>query len=232
MKKTILFILLLTSINATGFMGGDNSSPMNMMNQKSDVNLNEKKKNYKELISFLEKSNNGEYVMYLAVLYLNGSITPDELGNTVEKDTDKALTYFKKSIDLEYFQASAILGSLYLYNDNFIIKKDSVKKAKHYLTLAMEKEIYGASTALSTLYFFYDKDIDKGIEVLLIGAEKGVSTAQLALATTFAYGSKDLDIKQNKILANKYLGMACSNKNQTKKVTEFCHSKKVIREGN
>jgi hypothetical protein len=26
--------------------------------------------------------------------------------------------------------------------------------------------------------------------------------------------------------------MACSNKNKTKKVTDFCHSKKVIREEN
>jgi TPR repeat protein len=229
MKKLLFLTLLLTSINATNFIG-ENSSPMNIMNQSN--NLKEKKKNYKELISFLEKSTNGEYVMYLAVLYLNGSITPDEFGNNIEKDIDKSLKYFKKSIALEYYPSAAVLGSLYLYDENFMIKKDNIKKAKYYLTLAIEKEVYGASTALSSLYFFYDKDTNKGLEILFIGAEKGISTAQLGLATLYAYGSKELDIKQNKTLANKYLGMACSNKNKTKKVTDFCHSKKVIREEN
>jgi len=234
MKKTIFIMsLILSLLNASSFMGGNtpvNSDPISSIMNSESSEIQNKKKNYKELISFLEKSTNGEYVMYLATLYLNGSVTPDELGNTVDKDLDKAEKFFKRSISLGYFESAAILGSLYLFDDGFIVKENNIEKAEHFLSLAIKNEIYEATVALSSIYFFYKKDVDKGLEVLMIGADKGVSSAQLGIATLFAYGSKDLDIKQNKMLANKYLEKACLNKVQTKKVKEFCHSKNVIRE--
>lgn len=226
MKKILLITaLLLSTLNATNLMGGGNY-PLDTFNT-TNQDINEKKKSYTELISFLKNSNNGEYIMYLAVLYLNGSNHPDEEGNIVEKDIEKSIYYFEKSIKLEYFNASSILGSLYLYNNDFMILPDNIKKAKFYLELALEKEIYDATIALSTIYLYYDNEIDKGIDVLLVGAAKGVSTAQLGLATLFANGSKDLNIVKNLPLANKYLTMACLNEKQTKKVKEYCSSKKV-----
>ena len=230
MKKIIILIIAIISFgNATEIMNGGNSSISNILNQKEGPIS--KKKNYKELVPFLEKSNNGEYTFYLAILYLKGSVTPDEFGNVVLKDTTKALKFFKKSIDLEYYQSASVLGSLYIYNEDFMTMEDNVKKGKHYLTLAIKNEIYEASTALASLYFYYDKDADKGLETLMIGADKGISTAQLVLATTFAYGLKDINIQQNKAMANKFLEMACLNKNKTKEVIKFCNSKNVKHRG-
>ena len=227
LKNIIIILLLSVSINAASLgeisignlMGGSNV-------QNGDQPKKDSKK-YKDLINFLTRSSNGEHTMYLAVIYLNGILTPDEDGDTVKIDIDKSIKFFIKSINLEYYQSSAILGSLYLYNDKFKNKKDSFKKAKYYLSLAIKKEVYEATVALSSIYF-YEDNVNKGLEFLHIGAKNNISTAQLSLATLYGYGSKDLKIKQNKLIGNNFLEDACKNKTKTKKVKEFCSSQKVI----
>lgn len=194
-----------------------------------DMQENKEKKLYKDLISFLDGSPSGEYKMYLAIIYLNGIDIPDSKGNTINEDIKLSIEYFKKSIGLGYFKSSTILGSLFLFDDRFKKIKDFDKKAKFYLTQGLDNGIDESIMALSSYYFYYEKNATQALELLHLGSRSNLSTAQLALATTYGYGSKELKIKQDLFLGNKYLKLACENKKQTEYVKKFCNSNYIIK---
>jgi len=207
--------------NLPGISGGDTSS-------KTVEEIKKTKKTYETLVNALKTSNNADHALYLGVLYLNGSSDPDEEGKTLPENLELAKKYILKAINLGNYKAAALLGTLYLFDDRFRKEENAVEKARYYLTLAVKNEVWDATVALSSLYFYYDKDTDKGLTVLHLGAKHGVAAAQLALATLYGYGSKDLDIPQNKFLGNQYIEKACTNPKQPQKVKDFCNSKSVI----
>lgn len=229
MFKFIISLALTSSILFAN-IGLENLSVNSIMNQQNSAkeDKKEEEKTYASLINSLKSSSSGEYTMYLAVIYLNGISEPDSQGETVPQNIDLAIKYFEKSISLEYYQASAILGSLYIFDPRFMVKEDNVAKAKHYLNLALEKEVYESTMALANIYFYYEKDIAKALEYLHLGASKNIATAELALATLYGYGSKELGIEKNEFIGNQFLEKACKNKNKTDKVEEFCNSDKVL----
>jgi len=228
-KKISLFVIFqIILLNAA-------TIPNSMENMIGSVNSNtaqmteeNSKKTYDELINGLSKSFDPSHAMYLATIYLNGISEPDIEGHIVKADINKSIKYFEKSINLNDFKSAAMLGSLYLFDSRFDTQKDRVKKAKYYLNLAVKNGIYEATTALASIYLYYEKNTNKGFETLYLGAKNNNSSAQLILATLYAYGSKDLNVSRNIILGNSFLEKACLNKKKTKKVEEFCSSDNVL----
>lgn len=220
MKKIMMIMLLLTGV-AFGF---DPSSYMNINPMQQNIPENINQKDYKDLINGLKQGNSGEYFFYLAIVYTNGIDTPDDKGQTIKPNIKEALTYFKKSIDMEYYPAAGVLGSFYLYHKSFIVIPKNVLKAKKLLQLAVDKEVYEAAPILSDLYFNYENNPKKGMELLFLGANKNIASAQLGIANIYHFGYKqgDLNIEKNEAIANRYLSLACLNKTKTKNVEEFC----------
>lgn len=227
--KKIFTSLLILSITFSLLKANDFLNMDSFQNFSNNSKVEEKKKRYSELINFLETSNNGEYFFYLASIYTNGIPEKDSYGETVKKDTTKAIYFFNESIKKGFFLSSAVLGSLYIYHEDFIVQKNNVKKSEYYLNLALKNKIYDSTTILADLYFNYKNNPKEALKVLSIGAENKISTAQLALATIYnsGYENKDFSIKKNSFLSSKYLTDACTNKKATKKVKEICSSNSV-----
>ncbi len=221
MKKFLLIFLFL-SINLFGMEGFSNLPSFETLPQQNAVS--EKKKNYQELITFLSQSNNGEYLFYLAIIYANGINTPDDYKNTVKRDVDKSVIYFNKAINNGYYNAAAILGAFYLYHESFMILPDNIKKSKKVLQLALKNKVYEATTFLADIYFNYENNPEKGLELLFLGADHNNAQAQLMVATIygFGYNQGSFSVKKNDVMASQYLTMACTNKNKTKKIEDFC----------
>lgn len=191
----------------------------------------EKKKNYEELINTLKTSDNGEFLFYLATIYTNGLPEEDDFGKTVKKDINSAIFYYNKSIENGFIQAAAIVGSLFLYNEDFITRPDNVKTAKKFLELAYNNNIFEAAPALSDILMNYDNDTKSAIILLSSCSEKGFATCQLIMGTAYFHGIKDdsFVLEKNEAIANKYLSDACLNKNQPERVKDFCNSSYVIK---
>ena len=221
MFKTITLIVL-----TTGFLFS-NINPMSIAKNNTQKNIKEKKI-YKELISSLSTSLNGEYTIYLAVIYLNGISEPDDVGETIKPDIKKSIQYFEKAINQGYYKAASILGSLYLLDNKLSKEEDNIKKAKYYLKIALDKGIYESTISLSTIYLYYEKDSETALKYLHIGANNHIASAELTLATLYAYGSKEFGISKNLLVGNQFLEKACLNKRKTEKVEEFCSSKDVL----
>ncbi len=238
--KTKIFLILITIFTisqfsyANPFNIGNNKTfnPISFSNNGSDLaqKINKTKK-YSDLINTLATSPNAEHALYLAIIYMNGISKPDTTGAIVKPDLKKAIFYFKKAIDLGNYNASAILGAMYLYHDKLAQTPNNIKKAKYYLNLALKNKIYGATTILADIYMNNEKNLKKAEEVLEIGAEHNVATAQFLLAILYNWGYtiNGYTIKPNKIMANLLLTKACLNKNKTKRITEFCNSQYVIK---
>jgi len=228
MKTILISILLLTNFIFAGALSLEgNLAGLN----GSKIMEKTKNKTYKELISALEIAPNGEYAFYLAIIYTNGMSEPDSVGDTVEKDKGKALLFFNKSIELGYYNAAQVLGSLYVYHEDFITESDNILKAERFLKLSIENGSYEGTTILADIYMNYLDKPQKGIDILIVGAENGISGAQLMLAIIYNWGvNKDkngFEVKQDKMLAQMLITKACTNKNKTKKVIEFCSSKSI-----
>jgi len=221
-----MFKIITLIVLTTGFLFS-NINPMSMSQNNAQEKVKEKKL-YKELISSLSTSLNGEYTMYLAVIYLNGISEPDDIGETINPDIKKSIKYFEKAINQEYYNAASILGSLYLLDNKLSKEEDNVKKAKHYLKIALEKNIYEATVPLSTISIFYEKDSETALKYLHMGANNKIASAELTLATLYAYGSEEFGVDKNLLIGNQFLERACLNKKKTEKVEEFCSSKDVL----
>lgn len=227
MKKILLSIFVAASCFAfdmSSFAGG--AAVPSVAKE-----VKESKKSYEELISSIKNSGNGEFYLYLAIIYANGMPEPDDFGKTVPKDIDQAVLYFNKSVEAGYLKAAPIAGSLFLYNEDFMTRKDNVKTAKQFLEHALksgEKDIENeASPALADIYANYEKDIEKSINLLNQCAKNGSSTCQLMMGLTYFHGINEGSflVKKNEEIASKYLTEACTNKEKKiDRVEDFCKS--------
>lgn len=221
-KKIVLFIFcLITSLNALD-MSGINIDP--------NIKEENKNKTYNELIPYLKSSNNGELYFYLASIYLNGSNIPDSEGNTVEKDTNEAIYWYEMAIKKGYPYASAVLGSLYLYHEDFIVRENNIELAEKYLIKSIEDEIYESYTPLADIYFNYKGDAKTAVRFLFAGAEKNIATAQYGLAVIYNTGLKSdaYNIEKNELISIKYLTKACMNPKKTKQIKNICTNPNII----
>ena len=226
-KKIVMIPLFLITFANSIEVPTSVESIMGVTQEKKEDIKNDRKV-YSELISKLSESYDSEYSLYLATIYLNGISEKDDEGKIVEQDIKKSIKYFEKSINLNNFKSSAMLGSLYLFDSRFDKEENKIKKAKYYLNLAFKNGIYEASTALSSIYFYYEKNTKKGMEILYSGVDHNNSGAQLTLAVLYASGSKELKVSKNILLADSFLEKACLNKKKIKKVEKFCSSDKVL----
>lgn len=221
LKIIYIFTLLLFSIANANELPNFNMKETQILPKE----IENKKKNYNDLIAMLSESNNPEYLFYLAIIYTNGISDKDDFGNIVKQDSNKAIFYYKKSFDYGYYNAAAVLGAMYLYNQNFIILPNNIKESKKWLQLALKNKVYESTTFLAEIYFNYEKNPKKGLQLLFLGAEKNNATAQIMVATLYGYGYKQgtFELKKNEAMGSEFLTLACTNKNKTKKVQDFCY---------
>ena len=234
MKKLFLALFFgsIILVQAAGFQQLSSISTLKDINPNSSIpnDIKNSKKTYKDLINALKVAPSGEYQFYLATIYLNGIDTPDSTGATVKKDTEKALFYFKKAIELGYYNAAQILGALYVYHKDLIIRPNNIEKAIKYLKLAVENGLYDGTIVLADIYFNYKNDKKEGLKYLELGVEHNIPTAQLMLAILYNWGVNDGNgfvVEKDPYTAQMLLTKACTNKNATENVKKFCNSKAV-----
>lgn len=231
-KFIILFIITISFSYASTTSFETSKNLVNLTNLPSNTKVNtavKSSKTYKELINTLSSNPNPDFALYLAVIYLNGINIPDTKGEIVEKNTKKSITWFNNSIKYGNYNASQILGSLYMYHIDFQNVANRFQKAKFYLELALKHKKYESATALAELYIKHLNNIKKGIEILKVGAEHNIATSQLLLAMIYnwGYSDKTITISPNKTLAQALLTKACTNPKKTKKVDSICHASYV-----
>lgn len=227
-KYIILLLIVIGEVFASplgGLPTGFNDSSTEQQNQP---------KRYADILSFLDlesEKGNGEYSFYLANFYLNGSYEKDADGKVVEKNTDLAIKYFKKSIDSNFIYSAITLGSLYLYHEDLIKTPNNVDTAEFYLNKAISMEVYEAYTILGDIYFNYKGDAKKAIEYFFLGASQNISTSQYALAVIHNTGYKDdkFELEKSELLSIKYLTDACLNPKKTKKIESLCYNSSIIK---
>lgn len=220
--KKILLILFFIKLNllGTGFQ------IQGFQNDKKE------EKKYSEIINYLKSQKDGESYFYLASFYINGSSEPDSEGKSIEKNTDLAIEYLKKAVNLNFPHAAVTLGSLYIYHKDFVLKENNLEEAEKYLKIAIDNELYEAYTTLADIYFSFKEDGKKAVEYLFLGANHNVSASQYALAVIYDKGlkSKDFVLEANEEIASKFLTDACLNNRKTKTLEEICSSELVIKE--
>jgi TPR repeat protein len=231
MKKILLSLIIFLSVclyaNQSNFSG-------NILSPSSDVTSGlakeiKGKKTYNELIKALETSPSAEHKMYLGIIYLNGMVIPDAENNIIKPDIKKAVSFFNKAIEGKFYQAAQILGGLYLYHPVLSKEQDKIEKAIKYLKIALDNNLYDGSTLLAQAYFAKN-EFKKGIKVLSIGAEHNVASSELMLAMLYQWGLKYNNVEyihKDSTKANILLSKACSNKNKTAFVKDFCSSSQV-----
>lgn len=222
MKYILLALLLSTQL----FSAGLNLN----FNQENTEKIEEKR--YSDIISYLKQQNDAESYFYLFSFYLNGSYEKDSEGKVIDKDTNLAIEYLQKAIDMGYPHGSITMGSLYLYHEDFIVRENNIEKAEFYLNQAIKDEVYEAYTILSDIYFNFKEDGEKAVNLLSKGAIHNIATAQYALAVIYKNGlsSATFNLEANEMISSKYLTDACLNPKKTKKVEEICSSQIVIKE--
>jgi len=229
LKKIILGIMFL-NFSLFGSAINFNSTLPNIKIGNLDSKIKESKK-YSDLIKALESAPTGEFSFYLGIIYLNGINKPDSEGKTIKKDIEKAKFFFNKAIQLGYYNAAQILGALYLYHKDFMKEPNNIEKAEYYLNLAIKNGLYDGTTSLAEIYINYKNNYKKGLEYLELGSVHNIPTSQLMLAMLYNWGYKNpttgFQIKKDPYTAQMLLTKACTNKNITKKVKEFCSSKYV-----
>lgn len=102
----------------------------------------EEYKKYYEICLEKAKKGNSNYQYQLGTLYLTG--------NGIEKDTDKAYTWFEESADNGNTEAQKLIGAAYFTGRNRIINLD---KAWHYYTLAAESGDPIAQTVIGSFNY-------------------------------------------------------------------------------
>ena len=137
MKKIFLLLFAILTLNqflfasdTLGIGSSKSFNPIGLSSENSNdlANQIKKAKKYSDLIKTLSTSPNAEHALYLAIIYINGIAKPDTTGQTVKPDIDKSIFYFKKAIDLGNYNASAILGAMYLYHSKLAQTPNNIKK--------------------------------------------------------------------------------------------------------
>lgn len=219
MLKLIYAILIMISIASASSLDLDGNT------EKS--NLNKEKIIYSEMINYLKNSTFSKDMIALGTIYVNGIPDKDDLGETINADPLLSEKYFKKAIEMGDDKADALLGGLYLYNDNMKRIDVNGEKAFFYITKAYRAGNVEMSSILADLHF-QKKEFRKGVKVLMKGDEYNDSSSQFALALAFKKGLRDDNavyvLEKNDETANFYLNKACLNENKTKKIHDLCYN--------
>jgi TPR repeat protein len=219
-KSIIIYILVLLTLNL-------NALDLSIKNNK---NTDKEQIIYKDMLTYLKKSNDADQLMILGSLYASGSKEKDSVGDTIPQNPYLAKKYLLQAANMGKYRALTILGGFILLKENMRILDPNLIDTEKYLLNAFQAGDIEAGSLLSNLYF-QKNEPNKAIEILYISADKQDSSSQLALAIIFKEGlfiNQEQIIKKDLKSANYYLTLACNNNNKTKKVEDFCFNNKKI----
>jgi len=219
--KLIFLFIMSTSLFGFGLESQTSNSP-----QKNN------KVSYTQMISLMELSKDPEQTFGIGVLYMNGIKDKDDYGQVLQKDLNKALFYFDKSINDGYLKGYGMVGGLLLYNKNLKEIKGSDKLSKKYLTKAIAVGDRSAYVYLADLYT-RNNDFQKAIDVLMTGANSHDSTSQYMIAKFYHEGLVDPMNKKQLVFKDEkkalyFLNLACSNNSKTEKLQKMCFNSKYV----
>ena len=227
MKFLLLLFIFLNSLFATQSL---QSLTNKSFSDKPSSQEEPVKMVYKDMLAFLENSQDSNQLLILGSIYVNGTTEADSVGDTIKKDPFLAENYLLKAINKGNIKALSVLAGFYMFHEDMRKLDPKLKKAEEYLKEAYKKGDNEASTLLSTLYF--EKEIpDKGLEMLFNASNKQDANADIALAFIFKDG---LIVKQKQIIkadmptAEFYLNKACSNKNKSEKINNLCFNSNYV----
>lgn len=224
------FMFLLITLNSLFAIQNLQSFAGSSLSDKSSSQEEPVKMVYKDMLAFLENSQDPNQLLILGSIYVNGTTEQDSVGDTIKKDPFLAESFLLKAINKDNIKALSVLAGFYMFNEDMRKLDPKLQKAEKYLKEAYKKGDNEASTLLSTLYF--EKEMpDKGLEMLFSASNKNDSNADMALAFIFKDG---LIVKNKQIIkvdiptAEFYLNKACSNKNKSEKINNLCFNSNYI----
>lgn len=224
MLKVISILSLLFSICL-------NASPIgNMGELKQDSD----KVIYKDMLAYMEKSQNDTQLLTAGILYAMGISEPDSIGETLQPNAVKAERTILEAAKLGNKKANGILGSL-LFNAPVMQSLDDKNhtKAQKYLELAIDSGDYEPSVSLINLYRETQQN-KKLLNLAMKLDQNNDSVAQYILAFMFKDGfyseNGELLVQKDMRTANYYLTRACTNKNKDKIVSDFCSDPRNVEE--
>ncbi len=224
--KKILLVLSFCSTILFGFdINNINSIDSKSSEKKEDLVI------YKDMLSYLQNSENTDQLMVVGTLLITGTDIPDSTGEIIKPDPLVGEKYLIKSAKLGNIRAYSILGGLYFMNENMKPLDKNYEFAEKYLKLGFENGDTEAGVLLSNLYL-EKENYEKGISLLFDLANKKDSNAQLGLAILFKNGlynkNGEAVLNKNIASANQYLDLACNNSNKSEKIKNFCFDSKNI----
>ena len=237
MKKisTLIFVLVLNAFAFDTYQspfienvnGNVNKSISSFKKEKAKEKLS-----YSELMNFLENSGDKNKIMILGILYATDSKEPDDYGEYIKSDIALSQKYLLQSYNMGSTKSLSMLGGLIFYNDNMAKLDPKLILAEKYLWKSFKEGYYEGGIILANVQLVKGS-YSKGIQTLLKLAENGESSAQLELALIFQKGiysdlTKKVEVEKDRDLALIFLNKACSNKNKSKKVNEFCYSDSIV----
>jgi hypothetical protein len=189
---------------------------------------------YKDMLAYMENSQNDKQLLTAGTLYAMGINEPDSIGETLKPDGKKAERLILQSAELGNEKAYGILGNLLLISPTMRgLDDQNHSKAQRFLEKALEKGDYEASTGLINLYKTTQQN-KKLLKLLITLDQRDDALAQYILAFIFKDGfyseNGELLVQKNMQTANYYITKACTNKNKVKTVTEFCSDPRNVEE--
>lgn len=189
---------------------------------------------YKDMLAYMENSQNDAQLLTAGTLYAMGINEPDSTGEIVKPDGRKAESLILKSAELGNKKAYGILGNLLLASPVMrALDDDKHSKAQQYLEKALEAQDYEAGVGLINLYKETQQN-KKLLNLVMQLDQKDDSLAQYILAFMFKDGFYsevgELLVQKDLKTANYYLTRACTNRNKDKLVEEFCADPRNVEE--
>lgn len=202
--------------------------------QGLDEGLDPQKVIYKDMLAYMENSQNDAQLLTAGTLYAMGINEPDSIGATVKPDGKKAEFLILKSAELGNKKAYGILGNLLLASPVMrALDDEKHAKAQQYLEKALENQDYEASVGLINLYK-ETRQNKKLLNLVMNLDQKNDALAQYILAFMFKDGFYsevgEVLVQKDIKTANYYLTRACTNKNKDKLVEEFCADPRNVEE--
>lgn len=232
MNKIFAFIsMFFISLSLQASPVIQNTAEAQGLNEKLDP----QKVIYKDMLAYMENSQNDAQLLTAGTLYAMGINEPDSTGATVKPDGKRAEILILKSAELGNKKAYGILGNLLLASPVLrALDDEKHSKAQKYLEKALqENQDYEASVGLINLYKETGQN-KKLLNLVMDLDQKNDSLAQYILAFMFKDGfyseNGELLVQKDIKTANYYLTRACTNKNKDKLVEEFCADPRNVEE--
>ena len=226
MKYLFLLSFMFFSLFANNFELDMNKE---VSSYKDDTK--KEKLSYTDLIAYLKSSNDKNKIMILGVLYSVDSKDPDDFGSYIKADALLSKSYLEKSYKMGNPRALTILGSLILYNNNLAKIDPKLILAEKSLRQAISEGDIDAKLILANVLLIQYK-YTEALDLLKDSSAHGDASSSMQLAFIYLKGlysekSKKMEIKKDLNVANYFLNKACSSKNKSDAITEFCYSKDI-----